>query len=280
MCDAGRRRACGAGVVARRARPGLCRRNGCSPGPPGPARARGWVRVSDGCRGTAATNDLRFLALFADFRRAARGRRRGSGASVPLWCRLEAADDGATLDLRSRQFRGTARLRPVPAGSAGRSGLGRSANPAPGGRPAAPGTDPHAFRPCAAAASVRERSHASARRRENRQPFDLLRPIPPKGRTRRIRPPAAALAPSLTNRLAAARPESPAAPGPHPLTQPKSGRRSRPAGGTPPSEPDRNRTAAFRSRSAPSGVLLNDPRHPASGGAPHPSKSRANVRPV
>jgi hypothetical protein len=106
-----------------------------------------------------------------------------------------------------------------PRGSVGRSGLGRSANPAAGGRPARGGAA--RVRPLAAAGYAREGRTRRLGGRGNRKPFDLFLPIPTKRSNASNPPPGAALAPSLTNRPAAAPGGHRPAPGPHPLASPK-----------------------------------------------------------
>jgi hypothetical protein len=201
-----RRWACGAGALARRARPGPC----------GRGLGEGVGRLSqDGSRRTIF--DL--WRSLRTFRRAGRRLRRGSGASVPLWCH-----------------------RPPTTAQLSTSGRDGSA-------------EPHG----------RDRSHASARRRENRQPFDLLRPIPTKRRTRRIRPPPRRSRRASQNRLAAARRAPPAAPGPHPLPSPKTaGGADRPAAHTPRQNPTVSEHGVFGLDPRRGGLGLNGPRDPAS----------------
>jgi hypothetical protein len=181
----------------------------------------------------------------------------------------------------ARRWRGSstrdaqARAGPAPgSGSIARGWVG--ANPAPGG--ARPGSDPHGYDPLPRPPLPPTDRTRGLGRRENRQPFDLLRPIPTKGRTRRIRP----------RRGACAEPQEPArgrpggtpgrAPGPHPLPSPK--RPAQPTGRRHTPRQNPMKAAVFGLGPRRDDVALSDPRHPGSSGTAHPSKSRANVRPV
>jgi hypothetical protein len=86
-----RRRACDAGALARRARPGPCERGlGEGVGPP--------------YAGRSSTNDLRPSALFAEFSARVRDGRPGPGASILPWCPPgPAIQDGASVHLGGRR---------------------------------------------------------------------------------------------------------------------------------------------------------------------------------
>ena len=171
----------------------------------------------------------------------------------------------------------------------------RSANPAPGGaRPPRGGirTVRPVPRPPLAAKRRSPRPPMAAKGRprrlggrENRQPFDLLLPIPPKGRTRRIRPPPRrSRRPSRTgSRPPGSHPRprrarTPGRAGPAP-PYPAQKRPAQPTGRrhTPRQNPTASEQGRVRSRSAPRRRPAQRPTTPGLRRAAPPSGSSGNM---